>query len=197
MCIILSRALIHLPSCSTIAWLHVYDCICMIVCVWLCDNARMMLSWRSQDNIQLVTTCNPQWLHMCEFMLVLAADSSTMLSTAGPNYEHKNVQREHLRIMCLYYFSWERFTYLCVTSLHGCMCMLVCACLYVHACMCMIVCVWLYDNVRLMSRWRSKDNIQLVTACHPTWLRLYQFMLVACRKSISNSIACRNEHINT
>ena len=67
MCIILSRALIHLPACSTVAWLYVYDC--MVVCVWLYDNVRMMLSWRSQDHIQLVKTCNRQWLRVYEFML--------------------------------------------------------------------------------------------------------------------------------
>ena len=42
----------------------------------------------------------------------------------------------------------------------------------------MLVCVWLYDNVRIMSWWRTQDHIQWVTACHPTWLRMYQFMLV-------------------
>ena len=29
-----------------------------------------------------------------------------------------------------------------------------------------------------MSWWRTQDHIHFVTACHPTWLRLYQFMLV-------------------
>ena len=43
------RALVLLPLCSTIACLYVYDCICMIVCVWLYDNVRMMSSWRSHD----------------------------------------------------------------------------------------------------------------------------------------------------
>ena len=42
-------ALVLLPLCSTIACLYVYDCICMIVCVWLYDNVRMMSSWRSHD----------------------------------------------------------------------------------------------------------------------------------------------------
>ena len=48
-----------------------------------------------------------------------------MLSTAGSDYENQSVQREHLHIMCLHYFSWECVAYLCATSLHGCMCMLV------------------------------------------------------------------------
>ena len=56
-------------------------------------------------------------------------------------------------------------------------CMVVCVCLYLYDCMCMID-VWLYDNVRMMSWWQTQDHIQLVAACHPTWLRLYQFMLV-------------------
>ena len=76
---------------------------------------------------------------------------------------------------------------LCVcTTFHGnashtCVqhhCMVACVCLYVYDCICLIVCVWLYDNVGMMSWWRTQDQIQLVTACHPTWLRLYQFMLV-------------------
>ena len=95
---------------------------------------------------------------------LLAADSKTMLPTAGSDYEHKSVQREHLHIMCLHYFSWECVAYLCATSLHGCMCMLVC--------------VWLYDNAGMMSWWLAQDHIQLVAACHPTWLRLCPFMLV-------------------
>ena len=99
-----------------------------------------------------------------------------MLSAAGPNYEHKSVQREHLHILCLNYFSRECVTYLCATSLHGCMCMLVW--LYLYDCICMLVCVWLYDNVGMMSWWRTQDHMQLVTTCHPTWLRLYQFMLI-------------------
>ena len=76
---------------------------------------------------------------------------------------------------------------LCVcTTFHGnashtCVqhhCMVACVCLYVYDCICMIVCAWLYDNVGMMSWWRTQDHIQLVTACRPTWLRLYQFMLV-------------------
>jgi len=70
-------------------------------------------------------------------------------------------------------------------------CMVVCVCLYLYDCMCMID-VWLYDKVRMMSWGRPEDHIQLVTACHPTCLRLYQFMLVACPRSISNSVTCRN-----
>ena len=62
-------------------------------------------------------------------------------------------------------------TYLCATSLHG-----LCACLYV--CDCVILRVRLYGNVRMMSWWGTQDHIQLVTECHPTWWRLYQFMLV-------------------
>ena len=44
----------------------------------------------------------------------------------------------------------------------------------------------------MMSWWQAQDHTQLVTACHPTWLHLYQFMLVACPRSISNSVTCRN-----
>ena len=74
---------------------------------------------------------------------------------------------------------------LCVcTTFHGsashtCVqhhCMVVSVYLHVYACVCMILCVWLYDNVGMMSWWRTQDHLQLVTACHPTWLRLYQFM---------------------
>ena len=56
-------------------------------------------------------------------------------------------------------------------------CMVVCVCLYLYDCMCMID-VWLYDNVHMMSWWQAQDHTQLLAACHPTWLPLYQFMLV-------------------
>jgi hypothetical protein len=52
-----------------------------------------------------------------------------MLSTAGPNCEHKTVQCEHLRIMCLYHFSRH------IPVGH------IIALLYVYPCMCMLVCV--------------------------------------------------------
>ena len=54
-----------------------------------------------------------------------------MLSTAGPNCEHKTVQCEHLRIMCLYPFHGN--------ASHTCgahHCIVVCVCLYVYACLC-------------------------------------------------------------
>ena len=124
-----------------------------------------MLSWRPQDHIQFVATCNPQWLRMYEFMLVACrrfinncANSRTELWT------QTCATRALANYVFLPFFSWECVTYLCATSMHGCICMLVC--------------VWLYDNVRIMSWWRTQDHIQWVTACHPTWLRMYQFMLV-------------------
>ena len=142
---------------------------CMIVCVWLCDNARMMLSWRSQDNIQLVTTCNPQWLHMCEFMLVAC---------------HRfinNVVNSRTELWTQKCATWTLAHYVFVLLFMGTRHIPVCniiAWLYVYVCICMIVCVWLYDNVGMMPWWRTQDHIHLVTACHPTWLHLYQFMLV-------------------
>ena len=54
----------------------------------------------------------------------------------------------------------------------------VCTTFHGNACICTTVCVWWFDNVRMMSWWQTQDHIQLVAACHPTWLPLYQFMLV-------------------
>ena len=51
--------------------------------------------------------------------------------------------------------------------------MIVCVCLY--DCMCMIV--WQCARDVMMTN-TTQGHIQLVTACHPTWLRLYQLMLV-------------------
>ena len=169
MCIILSRALIHLPACSTIAWLYVYDCICMIVCVRLYDNVRMMLSWRSQDHIQLVKTCNRQWLRVYEFMLVACRRFINNLV---------NSRTEWWTQKCA---KWTLAPYVFVLLLMGMRHVPVCdiiAWLYVYACICMIVRVLWFDNVRMMSWWQTQDHIQMVAACHPTWLPLYQFMLV-------------------
>ena len=184
MCIILSRALIHLPACSTVAWLYVYDC--MVVCVWLYDNVRMMLSWRSQDHIQLVKTCNRQWLRVYEFMLVACRRFINNLV---------NSRTEWWTQKCA---KWKLAPYVFVLLLMGmrhvpvcgiiawlyvaCMCMLVSVRLYVYDCMTM--CTWCHG-------WQAQDHTQLVTACHPTWLHLYQFMLVACPRPISNSVTCR------
>ena len=164
----LSRALIHLPACSTIAWLYVYDCISMIVCVWLYDKRRPMLSWRSQDYIQLVTVCNPQWLRMYEFMLVACRRSINIFVNSGTElWTQKCATRTPAYVFALRYMGMRRTP----------MCNVI-AWLYVYDFICMILCVWLYDNVRMMSWWWKHGHIQLVTACHPTWLRLYQFMLV-------------------
>ena len=121
---------------------------------------------------------------------LLAADSWTILSTAGPHGEHKTVQSEHLHLTCLY-----MFVLLLMGMRHVPVCDII-AWLYVYACICMTVCVWLMYDCMTRCAWCHEDDqkiyIQLVTACHPTWLRLYQFMLVACPRSISNSVTCRN-----
>ena len=138
--------------------------ICMIVCVWLYDNVRMMLSWRSQDHIQLVRTCNPQWLRVYEFMLVACRRFIN---------NFVNIRSEWWTQKCA---KWT-LVLLLMGMRHVPVCDVI-AWLYVYACICMIVHVWWFDNVRMMSWWQTQDHIQLVAACHPTWLPLYQFMLV-------------------
>ena len=44
--ILLLMGMRHTPVCNIIEWLHVYACMCMIVCVWLYDKVRMMSWWR-------------------------------------------------------------------------------------------------------------------------------------------------------
>ena len=44
-----------------------------------------------------------------------------------------------------------------------------------------------------MLSWRSQDHIQLVRMCNPQWLRVYEFMLVACRRFINNLVNSRTE----
>ena len=99
---------------------------------------------------------------------------------------HKQCCQQQDRIMNTKVCNGNTYTFCVCTTFHGnashtCVqhhCMVVCVCLYVYDCICMLVCVWLYDNVGMMSWWRTQDHMQLVTTCHPTWLRLYQFMLI-------------------
>ena len=129
----------------------------------------MMLSWRSQDNIQLVTTCNPQWLHMCEFMLLACRRFIN------------NVVNSRTELWTQKCATWTLAHFVFVLLFMGTRHIPVCniiAWLYVYACICMIVRVWLYDNVGMMPWWRTQDHIHVVTTCHPTWLHLYQFMFV-------------------
>ena len=170
MCIILSRALIHLPACSTIAWLYVYDCICMIVCVRLYDNVRMMLSWRSQDHIQLVKTCNRQWLRVYEFMLVACRRFMNNLV---------NSRTEWWTQKCA---KWTLAPYVFVLLLMGMRHVPVCgiiAWLYVYAlylydCMCMMV--WRCAHDVMMTSTRSytvsssvSSNMIAFVSIHVGW----------------------------
>ena len=82
---------------------------CMIVCVWLCDNARMMLSWRSQDNIQLVTTCNPQWLHLYQIMLVeilgKVPEGSNADTRWDPGPASFTIVQHHCMLVCVWLYT--------------------------------------------------------------------------------------------
>ena len=69
----------------------------------------------------------------------------------------KVCQSEHLHLMCLYYFSWECVTYLCATSLHGCMCILVSIWLYVYD-WCMIVWQCAHDGMMTIIRPYTVSN---------------------------------------
>ena len=90
----------------------------------------MMLSWRPQDHIQFVTTCNPQWLRMYEFMLVACrrfinncANSRTELWT------QTCATRALANYVFLIFFMGMRHIPVCN----------IIAWLYMYACMCMIV----------------------------------------------------------
>ena len=154
MCIILSRALIHLPACSTVAWLYVYDC--MVVCVWLYDNVCMMLSWRSQDHIQLVRMCNPQWLRVYEFMLVACRRFTNNLVNSRSEWWTQKCAK----------WTLAPYVFVLLTTSHGntsrtCVrhhCMVVCVCLYLYDCMCMIVWQCAHDVMMTSTRPYTVSN---------------------------------------
>ena len=94
---------------------------------------------------------------------------------------HKQSCQQQDRMVNTKCVKWTLASYMFVLLLMGMRHVPVCdiiAWLYVYACICMIVRVWWFDNVRMMSWWQTQDHIQLVAACHPTWLPLYQVMLV-------------------
>ena len=149
----LSRALIHLPACSTIAWLYVYDCISMIVCVWLYDKRRPMLSWRSQDYIQLVTVCNPQWLRMYEFMLVACRRSINIFVNSGTElWTQKCATRTPAYVFALRYMGIASHTHV---QRH---CMVVCAWFYLCDFMCLIVWQCAHDVMMMKTRSYTVSN---------------------------------------
>jgi len=141
----LSRARIHLPACSTIAWLYVYDCIY----IFLYDNAPMMVSWRSQDHIQLVTTCNPQWLRMYDFMLVVCR---RFINNVVNSRAELWTQRCATGTLAHYVFVLLFMGMRHIPVQHHCM--VVCVCLYVYNCICMM---YVYDCMTMWA-WCHDDE---------------------------------------
>ena len=180
----LSRALIHFLACSTIAWLYVHDFICMIVFVWLylydCVTMRVWCLHGDHKtiyvHIQLVTTCNPQWLRVYEFILVACRRFIN------------NVVNSRTELWTQKFATWTQAHYVFALALrHGNAshtwvqhhCMVVCVCLYVYDCICIIVCVvivWQCGHDVMMTDTRSytlrnsvSSNMIAFVSIHVSW----------------------------
>ena len=148
----LSRALIHLPACSTIACLYVYDCMCVIV--WQCENDVMMANTRSY------TVSNSVSSNMIAFVSIHVGWDNWWGSGGFRCRYLVRFRRFPLQIpvgvlqgsgadTC--WGSWLWFCYHCAAPLQACMCMIVWQCAH---------------DVIVKITWL----LELVTTCNWTWL---------------------------
>ena len=90
-----------------------------------------MLSWRSQDHTKVVTTCNPQWLRLYEFMSACCRFINNVVNSRTELW----TQNCAMRTLAHYVFVPPFMGMRHIPVGH------IIALLYVYACMCMLVCV--------------------------------------------------------